>query len=133
MSEYSIRADVNRPYEEVVSAARAALASEGFGVLTEVDVKAVMKAKLGEEFRPYVILGACNPPSAFKVLTSEPDLGVFLPCNVVVYEATSDTSVIAAVNPMEMMSATDNPELAPVAENITARLERVVAAVAESA
>ncbi len=129
MADYAIREDVNRPYEETVAAARAALASEGFGVLTEIDVKATMKEKLDKDFPNYVILGACSPPNAFKVLSAEPDAGLFLPCNVVVYEKESGGSVVAAVNAESMMRFIENDEIMPVAAEITGRLRRVVEAV----
>jgi len=129
MSKYAIRAEVDRPYEETVAAAKAALASEGFGVLTEIDVKATMKKKLDKDIRPYVILGACNPPNAYKVLSAEPDIGLMLPCNVVVYEAESGKTVIAAIDPAVVMEPVGNKELIPVAREIGNRLRRVVEAV----
>ena len=129
MAEYGIKKTVNRSYDETVAAARAALASEGFGVLTEIDVKATMKKKLDAEFRNYTILGACSPPSALKVLTAEPDAGLFLPCNVVVYEQDDGTSVVAAIDPLTMMATIENAELEPVAQDVQERLKRAVDAV----
>ena len=129
MPRYAIKTEVNRPYDEAVAATKAALASEGFGVLTEIDVKATMKKKLDEDVRPYVILGACNPPNAFKVLTAEPDIGLLLPCNVVVYENEEGRTVVAAIDPKVAMESVGNPAIAPVAEDVARRLRRVVEAV----
>ncbi len=129
MPRYAIKAEVGRPYDEVVAATKAALASEGFGVLTEIDVKATMKKKLDRDIRPYVILGACNPPNAFKVLSAEPDIGLMLPCNVVVYENEQGKTVVAAIDPKVAMESVNNPEIAPVADMIAGRLRRVIEAV----
>ena len=129
MADYSIRTEIDRPYDEAVAAARAALASEGFGVLTEIDVKATMKKKLDKDFRPYIILGACNPPNAFKSLTAELEIGLFLPCNVIVYETEPGKSVVAAIDPAVMMQPVGNEELAPVADEIGGRLRRAIEAV----
>lgn len=131
MPDYSIRTEIGRPYEEAVAATKAALASEGFGVLTEIDVKATMKQKLDKEIRPYVILGACNPPNAYKSLEAEIEIGLFLPCNVIVYQTDSGSSVIAAIDPKVMMQPVGNADLAPIAEDIGARLRRVIEAVKE--
>jgi len=129
MPRYAIKAEVGRPYDEVVAATKAALASEGFGVLTEIDVKATMKKKLDRDIRPYVILGACNPPNAFKALSAEPDIGLMLPCNVVVYENEQGKTVVAAIDPKVAMESVNNPEIAPVADMIAGRLRRVIEAV----
>lgn len=129
MPRYAIKAEVGRPYDEVVAATKAALASEGFGVLTEIDVKATMKKKLDRDIRPYVILGACNPPNAFKVLSAEPDIGLMLPCNVVVYENEQGKTVVAAIDPKVAMESVNNPEIALVADMIAGRLRRVIKAV----
>ena len=125
---YAISHTTHRPFDETVEHVRAALAAEGFGVLCEVDVEATMRAKLGVEREPYVILGACNPPLAHEALTAEPDLGVFLPCNVVVYAGGGVTHV-AAVDPRPLFELVGKAEVAPVADEVRARLERVVAAV----
>jgi uncharacterized protein (DUF302 family) len=115
------------PYEKAVEKVTAALKEEGFGVLTEIDVKATMKKKLDKDFRPYIILGACNPPLAYKALSNEPMIGGLLPCNVTV-EATNEGSLVQIVNPAMMIGApplSDNPALREVAEEASARLQRV--------
>ena len=128
MASYSIRTEINVPFDEAVAATKAALASEGFGVLTEIDVKATMKAKLDKDFRPYVILGACNPPNAWKVLHEEEEIGLFLPCNVIVFESDPGTSVVSAVDPVAMFEVVGRPDVQPLANEVRARLERVLSA-----
>ena len=114
----------------------AALKTEGFGVLTRIDVRATMKEKLGEDFRPYVILGACNPPLAHKALSAEPLMGLMLPCNVTVEEDPAGGSLARLVNPEIMLlagSLRDNEALRQVAQEAKVRLERVASALAEEA
>jgi uncharacterized protein (DUF302 family) len=101
-----------------------ALKSEGFGILTEIDVRETLRAKLGVEFRPYRILGACNPPLAHRALQAELGAGVMLPCNVVVYDG-GDHTVVIAVDPMETFAAR-SPELQPIASEVRAKLARVI-------
>lgn len=115
-------------FEQALERAREALASEGFGVLCEIDVAATLRAKLGVERDPYVILGACNPPLAHRALEVEPDLGVLLPCNVVVY-AEDGTTHVAAVDPAPLLGLVGREEIAPVAAEVRDRLVRVVEAV----
>jgi len=103
-----------------------ALSNEGFGVLTEIDVQATMKKKLGESMRPYVILGACNPGLAFKALSAESNIGTMLPCNVIVRETEEGAIEVAAVDPVASMQAVDNPGLAAVAQEVRTRLSRVI-------
>lgn len=114
-------------YEKAVEEATAALKAEGFGVLTTIDVKATIKQKLDREFRKYVILGACNPPLAHRALETELEIGLLLPCNVIVYETLPGHSVVAAMAPVGAMSVVGNPALAPVAEEAEQRLRRALA------
>ena len=128
---YGLGVTVPLPYEKAVEKTRAALAAEGFGILTEIDVRATMKKKLDVEFRPYVILGACNPPLAHRALTAERDVGLLLPCNVIVYAGDAPgTSVVAVMDPDAAMQMTGNAALAPVATEARARLVRALEAVA---
>lgn len=129
--KYGLRVDVGLPYEQAVQKTREALGAEGFGVLTEIDVKDTLKQKLGVDFRKYVILGACNPPLAHKALSAERDIGLLLPCNVVVYEADEPgASVVAAIEPGSQLELTGNEAIRPIAEDVRARLERALEAVA---
>ena len=112
-------------YTEAVARVRDELASEGFGVLCEIDVQATLKARLGVDGEPYVILGACNPPLAHLALQIEPELGALLPCNVVVYLRDGETH-ISAIDAEQLLSLVDNDELAPVARDVRTRLARVV-------
>lgn len=129
-SPYGIGITVKLPYEAAVESTRAALAAEGFGILTEIDVRDTMKKKLDVDFRPYVILGACNPPLAHKALTAEIDIGVLLPCNVVVYAADEPgQSVVTAMDPVQALALTGNDAIGPLAAEVRTRLERVLTAV----
>ncbi len=126
---YYISTTVNAPFDGAISQVTEALSREGFGVLTEIDVKATMKKKLDVDFRNYRILGACNPPFAHKALEAEDKIGTMLPCNVIVQEREPGVVEIAAVDPVSSMQAVDNPSLAPVAQEIQQRLQRVIDAV----
>jgi uncharacterized protein (DUF302 family) len=129
-TRYGIGTTVELSYEDAVARTREELAKEGFGILTEIDVKATLKTKLDVEFRPYVILGACNPPLAYKALTAERDIGLLLPCNVIVYAADeSGKSVVAAMDPVEALQLTGNDAVRPIAEDVRSRLQRVLEAV----
>lgn len=108
------------------AATTAALKQEGFGVLTESDVQATLKAKLGVDYRPYIILGACNPQLAYQGLQAEPELGLLLPCNVIVYDNGDQTSTVSIVDPFSMLGVVHNPALEPVAAEANARLHRVL-------
>lgn len=126
-TRYGIGTTVNLSYEQAVERTREALAKEGFGVLTEIDVAATFRKKLDVDFRPYVILGACNPPLAHKALLAELDIGLLLPCNVVVYAADEPgTSVVTAMDPVEALQLTGNDAVRPLAEDVRSRLERVL-------
>ena len=125
-TDYGLRTTINVPYEEAIEKTTNALKEEGFGVLTEIDVKATLKKKLDVDFRRYVILGACNPPLAHQALTNELEIGLLLPCNVIVYETDEGQSTISVVNPMAMMSVSDNEALQNVANQAQARLSRVI-------
>lgn len=124
---YGFGTTVATPYAEAVQRTRAALQDEGFGVLTEIDVQRTIKEKLGEDFRPYVILGACNPPLAHRALQAELGIGLLLPCNVVVYDNGDGTSTVEAMDPEAALGLVgDNPAVAAVAREATTRLRRAV-------
>lgn len=114
------------PFDEAVSRATKALGDHGFGVLTTIDVAATMKAKLGAEMKPYVILGACNPQFAYRALQAENKIGTMLPCNVVVQDIGGGKSEVSAVNPLESMSAIKNAALEPIAGEVTSRLQTMI-------
>ena len=116
-------------YEDVVTRVTELLAGQGFGVLTEIDIKATLKKKIDVDFRRYVILGACNPTLAQQALTMEPDIGVLLPCNVCVSERDGGGTRVAAMNPAAAFSLIDNPEISGVADEVRGRLQRVVDAI----
>ena len=124
---YGIAVSVRLPYDQAVERIRAELAKEGFGVLTEIDVRATLKKKIDAEFRPYLIIGACNPALAHKALTAEIDIGLMLPCNVIVYEADAPgETVIAAMDPIPALDLAGNTAIRPVAEEARLRLVRAL-------
>jgi uncharacterized protein (DUF302 family) len=129
-SKYGFSKTVDLPFEEAVEKARVSLKEEGFGVLCEIDIKEKLKEKLGVDFRHYVILGACNPPLAYKTLQQEISIGLLLPCNVVVYETDeAGKSVVAAIDAKTMLSVvgTNNATINAVATEVNEKLQRVVA------
>jgi uncharacterized protein (DUF302 family) len=120
---YGFGRAVNLPYNQAIERTREALKEQGFGVLTEIDVKATMKAKLDADFRPYVILGACNPPLAHRALSADLGIGLLLPCNVIVYDNLDGTSTVEAMDPQAALGLVgDNPAIAEVAREAGARL-----------
>ena len=131
---YGLSVEVSLPYETAVERIREELSKEGFGVLTEIDVRATFKKKLDVDFRQYVILGACNPSLAHRALTEEPDIGLLLPCNVVVYSGDAPaTSTIAAIDPVAQLGLAGNEDLAPLAEDVRSRIHRALERVVETA
>jgi uncharacterized protein (DUF302 family) len=108
-----------------------ALKGEGFGVLTEIDVKATLKKKLDVDFRRYVILGACNPPYAHRALLADLDVGLLLPCNVIVYEAGDEKTHVSAINPVSALGVIESEELRKIAEEVSEKLKRVIEEVAK--
>ena len=128
-SKFGFSKTIDLPYKEAVQNVRSALKDEGFGILCEIDIKEKLKEKLGVDFRDYVILGACNPPLAYKTLQQEIGIGLLLPCNVIVYEADElGKSEVAAIDAKTMLSVvgSDNATLNSVANEINERLERVI-------
>ncbi|HEX4946684.1 MAG TPA: DUF302 domain-containing protein [Blastocatellia bacterium] len=126
--QYGIHRTVNLDYDDALARTRQALQQEGFGVLFEIDMQAKMKEKLGQDMQRYIILGACHPPMAWQTLQSEIDIGLLLPCNVIVYEKGGH-SVVAAIDAAKMMTVVGNPDLEANAQQINEMLRRVVEAV----
>ena len=129
--EIGFEVQVSHPYQETLELTRAALMDEGFGIMTSIDVKATMKDKLDIDFRPYTILGACNPPLAHRVLTQDAVTGLLLPCNVTVEEETDESSIVRIANPEVVLavgSLEQDPEVSAVAKEARQRLERVAEA-----
>ena len=124
MTELGFQSILNLSYESALEKVTDALKSEGFGILTSIDVKETMKKKLDVDFRKYTILGACNPPLAHKALTARPDVGLLLPCNVIVYEE-GDTTVVNIIDPISMTNFIDDQSLIAVANEARQRLKRV--------
>jgi uncharacterized protein (DUF302 family) len=127
---YGFKTTVNAPVDEAEARVREALKGEGFGVLTEIDIKSAFKEKLDVDFKRYRILGACSPPLAHQALSEEEDIGLLLPCNVVVYEGEEDgTSVVAALDPVLQLGVSGREDLGELANDVQARLKRVIDAV----
>ena len=126
MTKYYFGKTVEMAFDDAIVRVTEELKKEGFGVLTEVDIQATLKKKLDVDFRPYKILGACNPPFAYKALQAEQNIGLLLPCNVIVQDAGNGKTEIAAIDPLVSMSRVENPALEPVAMEIKAKLQRVI-------
>lgn len=127
--EYYIAKTVSGGFPAIVERVIEALKAEGFGVLTEIDVKTTMKKKLDIDFRDYRILGACNPPLAHQALTADDKIGTMLPCNVIVQDLGGGMVEVAAINPAISMEHVGNPTLKAIAESVTSKLRRVIAAI----
>jgi uncharacterized protein (DUF302 family) len=129
--KYGMRIVAYAAYAEALAKTRQALEAEGFGVLTEIDLRAKLKEKLNVDFKRYIILGVCNPPLAYRALKAEPEIGLLLPCNVIVYEQSVDETVVAAIDPLTMIDAVgDTAELRAVAEDARGRLSRALDSIA---
>jgi uncharacterized protein (DUF302 family) len=123
---YAFSTVLDTSYEEAVTKVTDALKEEGFGVLTEIDVKATLKKKLDKEFRKYVILGACNPPYAYRTLQADLDVGLLLPCNVIVYETNDRKAYVSALNPVSALEIMKSEEVRKIAEEVSGKLKRVI-------
>ena len=123
MIRYGFTKELNKPYEAVIEEVTAALKNEGFGILTEINIKEKLKEKLGVEFRKYIILGACSPANAYKSLQVEENIGLMLPCNVIVYEKDGKT-VLSVIKPATAMQMIDNAELKKIAEHVEDQLKQ---------
>ena len=126
--DYRFSKSIDLPFEQTIDKVTDELKKEGFGVLTSIDVKETLKKKINVDFKKYTILGACNPPIAHKALLEEEELGLLLPCNIIVYEK-GDKTVISVFDPMVMTRVIDNEKIAPVAEQVKEKLERVLQSV----
>lgn len=126
MSNLGFKVQLQGDFEETEARVRQALMEQGFGILTEIDVQGTLKKKIGVDFRPYKILGACNPPLAYRALASVPDAGLLLPCNVTLAQEEGDVIEVSIIDPIIMLSVGDFPELRPVADEAGERLQRVV-------
>ena len=126
--DYGFSKSVDLSFEQTIEKVTEELKKEGFGVLTSIDVKETLKKKINVDFKKYTILGACNPPIAHKALLEEEELGLLLPCNIIVYEK-DDKTVVSVFDPMIMTKVIDNEKIAPVAEQVKEKLERVLLSV----
>ena len=126
VKRYAFNTVLDISYEDAISKVKNALKEEGFGVLTEIDVKETLKKKLGIEFRKYVIMGACNPPYAHRSLEADMDVGLLLPCNVIVYETNDRKAYVAAINPVSALEVIQSQELKSIAEEVSEKLKKVV-------
>jgi uncharacterized protein (DUF302 family) len=128
---YTLTTTVSEPFDTVLGATREALSAQGFGVLTEIDLAATLEKKLGVQIAPQVILGACNPASAYAALQAEESIGVLLPCNVVVRAVDASTTIVEAIDPETMHLLTDNDAMAPLAERIGGMLRAALASLGD--
>lgn len=129
-TRYGIKRTLDMDVEEADRKIREELSKEDFGILTEIDVKETLKEKLDEDFRPYRILGACNPPLAHQALDAETDIGLLLPCNVIVYEGDREgTSVVSVIDPVVQLSVAERKDLEPLAEEVRDRMKRALSKV----
>jgi uncharacterized protein (DUF302 family) len=126
VAAFGIRKTLDLGFDDALARVPEALKAEGFGVLTEIDVQATLKKKLDVDFRRYRILGACNPPFAHRALQHSLDVGMLMPCNVIVYETDEGKTVVSAVDPMQTMAAQGDPAIRPLAAEVQAKLQRVV-------
>ncbi len=126
MSDYTIKRKVETSYETTIEKLKDELKEEGFGVLTEIDLKETFKNKLDEDFNKYKIMGACNPNFAFEGFKTEDELGVLLPCNVVVYKNDADQTIVAAIDPVKLLSFSDQKEINKLGEKIKQRFSKVI-------
>lgn len=126
-TDYGFSRSIAGQPSDTIDRVTAALKEQGFGVLTKIDVKATLKQKLNVDHRPYVILGACNPPLAHRALQVEPELGLLLPCNVIVYDNGDSTTTVSIIDPIQMMQVVGNPALTPIATEANQRLRQVLA------
>ncbi|PHS41572.1 MAG: hypothetical protein COA91_02015 [Robiginitomaculum sp.] len=124
---YHFSKTINMPFDEAIEHTTSVLKENGFGVLTTIDIKAALKEKIDVEFRPYTILGACNPGFAHKALQAEPHIGTMLPCNVIVQDAGNGKVEVSAVDPMASMQAIENPDLGTIASQVRDMLQKVIA------
>ena len=124
---FQTRKELSATYDEVVAKLPEALKSEGFGVLTQIDMRETLKQKLGVDFRRYKIFGACNPPLAYRALQAELEIGLLLPCNVIVYELEAGRTVVAAIDPTQTLAAAGNPALIELAGEVRDKLARALA------
>ena len=129
---YAFSTTTSKSYDEAVAAVTDALQVQGFGVLTEINVSVVLKKKLGIDKRPYIILGACNPVLANQAMDAEPDIGLLLPCNVVIREEENGSITVAFMDPSAVLALVDNPDVAALADEVRSRLEKVRDVIASS-
>ena len=125
-TRYAFTTKVDLGYDEAIAKVTEELQKEGFGILADIDVAATLKKKLDVDFKPYRILGACNPPNAYKALQAEEQIGLMLPCNVIVYVNDAGETIVAAVDPVASMQAVDNPALGETAQTIQGKLKSVI-------